>query len=81
MKFSVCHIHLVSSIILFQYQINLRLLIDKEVFTPSDLSFHNELWFSYSHYTLFSDTDKDKCLRKINDSLPRLVSLSERRMF
>jgi hypothetical protein len=45
---------------------NLNLLLDKDAFYKSDLNFDSELWFSYSHYTLFSDTDPDKCLEKIN---------------
>jgi hypothetical protein len=44
----------------------LNSLLDKEVFTKNDLSYENELWFSYSHYTLFSNTDPDLCLDKIN---------------
>jgi hypothetical protein len=47
---------------------NLILLLDKESFYKDDLSFENELWFSYAHYTLFSDTDADSCLKKINIS-------------
>jgi hypothetical protein len=48
--------------------VNLELLIDKECFTENDLSFYNELWFSYAHYTLFSHPDKETCLRSINES-------------
>jgi hypothetical protein len=45
---------------------NLKLLAEKERFTKNELSFHNELWFSFKHYTLFSDPDPDRCLEKIN---------------
>ena len=45
---------------------NLGLLLEKESFTEKDLSFYNELWFSYSHYTRFSHPDKEKCLKNIN---------------
>ena len=45
---------------------NLSLLLKKESFTEKDLSFYNELWFSYSHYTRFSHPDKEKCLENIN---------------
>jgi hypothetical protein len=41
-------------------------LLQKERFKEADLNFNNELWFSYSHSTKFSDTDKLKCLNKIN---------------
>jgi hypothetical protein len=45
---------------------NLMKLIEKDRFTEDDLSFYNELWFSYSHYTLFSDTTREACLDRIN---------------
>lgn len=45
---------------------NLQHLIGKAEFTEADLSFRDELWFSYSHYTLFSDPDKNRCLENIN---------------
>jgi hypothetical protein len=45
---------------------NLMSLARKNEFTADDLSFHNELWFSYSHYTLFSDPDQKTCLDNIN---------------
>ncbi len=41
-------------------------LLQKERFVEADLNFYNELWFSYSHSTKFSDTDKLRCLNKIN---------------
>jgi len=47
---------------------NLELLVEKVCFTEDDLSFYNELWFSYTHYTLFSHPDKETCLRNINAS-------------
>jgi hypothetical protein len=47
---------------------NLKLLIEKEQYTPDDLSFYDELWFSFSHYTLYADTDQSRCLEKINNS-------------
>jgi len=45
---------------------NLMQLLTKDSWQADELSFHNELWFSYSHYTLFSDTDKQQCLERIN---------------
>ena len=47
---------------------NLGLLLEKESFTEKDLSFYNELWFSYYHYTRFSHPDKEKCLENINST-------------
>ena len=46
----------------------INLLINKESFKKDDLNYYNELWFSYLHYTLFSDPDQGKCLDKINTS-------------
>lgn len=43
-------------------------LLDKDRYSEGDLNFENELWFSFSHYTLFSDPDQQKCLDKINSS-------------
>jgi hypothetical protein len=44
----------------------IHLLLEKESFNKDDLDYYNELWYSFAHYTLFSDTDPDKCLQKIN---------------
>ena len=49
----------------------LEQLLDMECYTEEDLSFYNELWFSYSHYTLFSHTDKEACLSAINKSFTK----------
>jgi hypothetical protein len=43
-------------------------IFNKELFKKEDLHFENELWFSFSHYTLFSDIDQSSCLEKINTS-------------
>ena len=68
LKFSVTHnpFGVVYNPISLSDQINL--LLNKESFNKEDLNFFNELWFSYSHYTLFSDPVRDKCLEKINQS-------------
>jgi hypothetical protein len=47
---------------------SLKILLEKDSYQESDLSFYNDLYFSYAHYTLFSDTDAKKCLEKINES-------------
>lgn len=66
LKFKVLHnpFGVVYNPISLSHQIDL--IVNKESFTEADLDYYNELWFSYSHYTLFSDTDKTKCLQKIN---------------
>jgi hypothetical protein len=48
---------------------SLELLVDAKPFRKEDLAFQHELWFSYFHYTIFSDIDPEKCLEKINNSL------------
>jgi hypothetical protein len=47
---------------------SIELLLEKESFQKSDLAFYNELWYSYAHYTWFSDVDPEKCLEKINNA-------------
>ena len=37
-------------------------------YTTDDLFYLNELWHSWQHHSIFSDTDKYECVRKINDS-------------
>jgi hypothetical protein len=46
----------------------LNLLLDKDAFYKSDLNYENELWFSFSHYTLFSESNPEHCLEKINSA-------------
>lgn len=43
-------------------------LLHRNSYTEKDLSRHNELWFSFDHYTKFSDPDPQQALRKINDT-------------
>jgi hypothetical protein len=68
LKFRVCHNPFGVVYNPVSLSTNLKLLIEKDRFTEKDLSFYNELWFSFSHYTLFNDTDKQRCLKKINDN-------------
>jgi hypothetical protein len=44
----------------------LGILLDGEEFTEEDLSFYNELWFSWDHHSSFSNPSKEICLGKIN---------------
>jgi len=46
---------------------SINLLLEKQSFQKNDLSFYNELWFSYAHYTVFSDVDPDICVELINE--------------
>jgi len=41
-------------------------LIHKEVYGAEDLSLHNDLWFSFDHYTGFSSPDREMALDNIN---------------
>lgn len=41
-------------------------LLSREKYTEDELHFHNELWFSFDHYTKFSSTNKVEALHKIN---------------
>jgi hypothetical protein len=41
-------------------------LLHKEAYTEEDLDFHNDLWFSFDHYTLFSSPEKKETLNRIN---------------
>jgi len=50
-------------------QRGLEILLEQKTFTDSDVAFFNEQWFSFYHDTEFSDTDKNTCLAKINNSL------------
>ncbi len=44
----------------------LEALLHKDQYSEDDLDQYNELWFSFDHYTKYSDPDKDRALEKIN---------------
>lgn len=48
---------------------SIRLIIEKTEFSETDLNFYDNKWFSYYHYTSFSNEDKNTCLININNSL------------
>lgn len=48
---------------------SIEILLDEKVFVASDLFQNKELWQSFSHSSLFSDTTVDRCLEKINHRL------------
>lgn len=43
-------------------------LIHKEAYSAEELNLHNDLWFSFDHYTGFSSPDRDVALDKMNRS-------------
>ncbi|MBS1916077.1 MAG: GSCFA domain-containing protein [Bacteroidetes bacterium] len=47
---------------------NLISYIENKKYTESDLFYLNELWQSWNHHSIFSNTDKDACLNAINES-------------
>ncbi len=49
----------------------LELLVHREAFTKDHLKYHNELWFSFMHYSLFSHPDPGKALELINNEFKR----------
>jgi hypothetical protein len=53
---------------------NLMTLISEELLTEADLSFHDGMWFSFSHYTGFAHRDKQECLTSINSALTGATS-------
>ncbi len=42
--------------------------IHNKQYTESDLFYFNELWQSWQHHSMFSNTDKNACLKGINES-------------
>src|SRR5579863_326391 len=42
--------------------------IGPDIYEPQDLFYHNELWQSWKHHGIFSDTDQQVVLNKINQS-------------
>lgn len=50
-------------------QKGLEALMLKQAYGEEDLNFHNNLWFSFDHYTGFSSPDRDEALDRINRSL------------
>ena len=46
----------------------LEALIHKEVYSSDELNKHNDLWFSFDHYTGFSSPNRDVALDNINRS-------------
>jgi len=53
---------------------NLKILLEKRIFTEKDLFNDHGLWNSYYHHSRFSDVDRDAALQKINN---RITSSNE----
>lgn len=45
---------------------NLMDLITGKMYTGKDLFFHNDMWFSFSHYTGLARRDRQECLDNLN---------------
>lgn len=60
---------------------SLMILAEEKEFTAGDLRFGNELWYSFSHHTSFSHTDRDTCLQNINGSVERASMLLRKARF
>jgi len=60
---------------------NLQLLMEKKEYTPSDLHYHNELWFSWDHHSSFSGPDRDKVLHQINQEIQKSSEMLQKADF
>lgn len=49
-------------------QKGLEALMHKKAYGEQDLNFHNDMWFSFDHYTGFSSPDRNEALDQINRS-------------
>ena len=50
---------------------SLNFLLDGKRFSEKDLFYDGSLWYSFSHSTLFSDPDMNRCLENINSALDK----------
>lgn len=57
---------------------SLNFLIDKKIFSQDDIHFANEQWFSFYHHSKFSNSDKEKCLFKINENIKQASEFLEK---
>ncbi len=53
----------------FSIKTSLEIIMDKKLFTESDLYYYNDQWISFYHYSAFSHHDKTECLRQINERI------------
>lgn len=59
----------------------LEALIRKEAYIEEDLNLHNNLWFSFDHYTGFSSPERDESLEQINASFTSAKELLKKAGF
>ncbi len=52
----------------FSISNGIQALLNKEMYSEQDLGHYNELFFSFNHYTKFSDPEKEAALKKMNSS-------------
>lgn len=52
---------------------SIRRLLRKTGFTETDILYNNEMYHSFMHHGSFSDTDKDNCLKNINERYNKAV--------
>jgi hypothetical protein len=57
---------------------SINALTDKERYLPEELRFHDGLWFSFDHYTKFSDPDREAATEKINREFLEAKQLFQR---
>ncbi len=50
----------------FSVSRNIRRLLEEKEYSPEDLDFYNERWFSFDHHSSFSGTRKEEVLATIN---------------
>lgn len=48
---------------------SIEILLSKREFTEKDIFNHKSIWNSFNHSSQFSDTNKERCLEKINSRL------------
>ncbi len=46
---------------------SLERLLSGELFTENELFYHNDSWHSFMHHSKYSSSDKDLCLKQINE--------------
>jgi len=49
----------------------LEIIMDRDLFTEKDLSFHDGQWYSFYHHSSFSNASKEACLENINSEIER----------
>ncbi|WP_321288917.1 GSCFA domain-containing protein [uncultured Sunxiuqinia sp.] len=50
---------------------SIRLLMEQKTYTAKDLIEHDGIWHSFDHHSRFSSTNKENCLKRINDQIRR----------